>query len=141
MPLVISFEPLTGRPPRGQGFSQTIKFHEGGPLGEMGKFIGIARWAITAPAQDGVVQLVDLTISPAFRREGYARQLLDQVLTEARDYLRSRKSTLRRLWTAIAQKDQVIARSFLTGQGFHHISTVDNLFKDQDLLIYIRTFD
>jgi hypothetical protein len=35
----------------------------------------------------------------------------------------------------------VIARAFLTAQSFHHTSTLKDVLRDEDLLIYVRAFD
>jgi ribosomal protein S18 acetylase RimI-like enzyme len=56
-------------------------------------------------------------------------------------HLRSRKVRARRLWVAVEQRNQVIARAFLTHMGFHHTSTIRDLLSDQDVLVYVYSFD
>jgi hypothetical protein len=63
------------------------------------------------------------------------------VYAQVQAYFRARRIVPRRLWIAVEQKTQIIGRSFLTGLGFHHVATVSNLMKDQDALVYTRSFD
>jgi ribosomal protein S18 acetylase RimI-like enzyme len=103
--------------------------------------IARARWLVsTAPAQ-GVVQLLDLTVHPDHRRQGHAHRLMEAVTQQAQTYFKTQKSRLRRIWTSIEQKNQILARSFLMQFGFNHVGTISELLKDEDLLIYMRTFD
>jgi hypothetical protein len=105
-----------------------------------GKDIGGATWVI--PAVDGgVMQLLTLEITATNRRHGYAKQLLSEVLGQGNALCKLRKKKLRKVWMLVQQKEQVIGRSFLTGQSFHHVATVSNLLKDEDGLVYVRAFD
>src|SRR5213080_801498 len=116
-------------------FVQTIDLVEGAAR------IGRARWQCASDVSQGVVQILELTVAPRFRRQGHAHRLMEAITTQAGDYFKAGGARLRRLWIAIEQKEQVIARSFLMQFGFHHVGTVKELFKDQDLLVYMRTFD
>jgi GNAT superfamily N-acetyltransferase len=99
-----------------------------------------AAWHTTG--HGGVAQLVDLFVAPEHRRQGHASRLLNAVVEQARLFFRSRAAqTLRRVWVAVEQKDQVIARSFLTRHGFHHIATIPDVSRNQDLLVYVKSFD
>ncbi|MEM6561601.1 MAG: hypothetical protein AAF656_08365, partial [Planctomycetota bacterium] len=48
---------------------------------------------------------------------------------------------LRRVWLQIRQKAHVNARALISGRGYQHVSTVKDLFLDEDGLVYVRTFD
>lgn len=97
-----------------------------------------ARWHITG---EGVVQLVELLVHPPHRRKGYAKQLLASVIQQATAHHVARRKRLRRIWVCVAQKTQVLARSFLAGQGFHHMATLSDVLKDEDALTYVRSFN
>lgn len=115
-------------------FVQTVR------LTEDGHPIGSAVWSI--PDIDaGVLQILTMEIAPAHARRGHGKRLLAEVLRQGQALCKSRKRKLRKAWMLVRQKGQVVGRSFLTGQSFHHVSTVSNLLKDEDGLIYIRAFD
>jgi GNAT superfamily N-acetyltransferase len=116
------------------GFLQTITLVQGE------KPIGIARWHASA-GSDGVVQLVELLISEPHRRVGNGSELLRAVIEQARGYHQLGSVDFRRVWTQVEQKTQVNARAFLGKHGFHHISTITNLHRKQDSLIYLKTLD
>lgn len=116
-------------------FCQTIRLMEGT------KVIGEARWVTSTNADEGVAQVIYLWILPEYGRKGHGRRLMDTVASEARKFYASRGAKPRRLWLAVEQKQQVNARGFLMKFTFHHVGTVKELFKDEDLLIYMRTFD
>ena len=104
------------------------------------RLVGHAAWY--APATDvGVVQLVDLSIADADRRQGHASALLGEVIAQSRALCRQRGVPFRRLWVAVEQKSQVLARAFLTRHGFHHTATIPELMKKQDLLVYVKSLD
>jgi GNAT superfamily N-acetyltransferase len=103
--------------------------------------IGQARWHCAADPAQGIAQLLELTIAPPHRRQEFGRRLMEAVTAQAREFFKSRKSRLRRVWISIEQERQVIGRSFLMQFGFHHVGTVQELLKGEDLLIYMRTFD
>ena len=102
--------------------------------------IGHAVWHLI-DLNDGVVQLVELTVDPKLQRRGHASVLLNESIAQARAACRLRRVPLRRLWVALEQKSQVVARAFLTRHGFHHTASVADLLRDQDLLVYVRSFD
>jgi ribosomal protein S18 acetylase RimI-like enzyme len=129
----IEHEPAVSTARKGEAFAQTIR------LVDEGLTTGLARWFTTGG--DGVVQLIEITVSSPHQRQGMGGRLMREVFTQATELFRARKSRLRRVWAALEQKNQIIARAFLTSHGFHHIQTVENLLRDQELLIYVKTFD
>ena len=115
-------------------FVQTVRItDEGAP-------VGTATWSIPA-TDNGVLQILTLEITTPHRRQGHAKRLLNEVLKQGNALCRLRKKKLRKAWMIIRQKEQVVGRSFLTGQSFHHVSTIGNLLKDEDALVYVRAFD
>jgi hypothetical protein len=117
-----------------QPFLQRITLYDGREA------IGSAVWYLPA-GRDGVVQLIELTVPAARHRQGHAGTILTQVLTSAKALCALKKIPLRRVWFAIEQKTQVLGRSFLTRHGFHHTSTIPELLRKQDVLIYVKSFD
>jgi len=115
-------------------FTQTITLRDGD------REIGRAAWNATFP-NEGIVQILELAIDPKFRRAGHGRQLLHELIAQARILHQHRKQNLRRLWIGVGHKTQVIGRSFLTGEGFHHVGSTCGLLADQDLLIYVKSLD
>ncbi len=103
--------------------------------------IALARWHATSSAAEGVVQLLDLYVEPPHQRRGHGARLLREVIEQATAYFMLHGTKLRRVWAAVEQKKHVNARAFLTAHGFHHITTMGDLYRAQDLLIYTRAFD
>jgi hypothetical protein len=67
--------------------------------------------------------------------------LLEAVIDQCTADHAQHQSRLRRIWVAVGHKNQVIARAFLVAHGFHHVASLTQLLRDQDALIYTRTFD
>jgi ribosomal protein S18 acetylase RimI-like enzyme len=110
-------------------------------LSQNNRAVATARWHVAPDAPDGVVQLLDFTVVPVRRRQGLGKQLLAALVEQCHAYHRARQVPLRRVWISLRQKQHVIARAFFMSQGFTHIATIKDLLKDEDALIYIRTFD
>jgi GNAT superfamily N-acetyltransferase len=112
-------------------FVQTVR------LVDDGRVLGSAKW-VAPSATVGTVQLIEVHVDPAVRRAGHGRRLLHQVVAQAVSLHLSRKIHLRRIWIGVGHKSQVVGRSFLTGEGFHHVGSSGGLLGDEDLLIYVR---
>lgn len=135
MPSLLCDPPL---PPTAAGsgpFVQSLRLMEGKIV------IAAARWHSGTTTSQGVVQIIDLAVAPEHQRKGHGARILKECYRQATDFYKARKAKLRRAWIAVEQKRHVIARAFLTQQGFHHVGTVQELLRDEDLLIYSRTFD
>ena len=124
--------PPVAHPTVEASFVQTIDMTDGAAN------IGQAIWS--APELgDGVVQLLTLRIDPAHRRRQLGTKLLAAVIAEARAHCAGRGIKLRQLWCGIEQKTQVQARAFLMHNNFHHVATLPDLLKGQDMLIYKKS--
>jgi GNAT superfamily N-acetyltransferase len=115
-------------------FAQTIYLKDGD------RTLGQARWCITALGH-GVVQVLEFSIDPKHRRAGHGRRLMRELIQQARAYHKARGESLRRMWIGVGHKTQVVGRSFLTSDGFHHIATTSGLLQGEDLLIYVKSLD
>jgi GNAT superfamily N-acetyltransferase len=126
--------PLPGAPVAGT-FVQTLFLQDGE------RVLGRAVWSAADPSQ-GVIQILELWIDPPIRRGGHGRRLLRGVIEQARAYHKlGKQKNVRRLWVGIGHKSRVVGRAFLTGEGFHHISTTGGLLQDEDQLIYVKSLD
>jgi GNAT superfamily N-acetyltransferase len=125
--------PLPTKPTSGP-FTQKIVLTDGEDQ------LGRATWHSTEDAA-GVTQILELWIDPAHRRSGLGRRLLLALIEQARAYHRQHQRSLRRLWSGVGHKQQVIGRSFLTREGFHHIGSACGILHDQDMLIYVKSLD
>ena len=121
-------------PPPVPGFTQMLR------LVEADRTIGWARWHI-ADASQGVMQILELEVDTTLRRQGYGRRLMDAAIAQGRQYLANHQLPLRRVWLAVQQKRQIIARSFLTKCGFHHTGSVEDLLAGQEALVYVKGTD
>ena len=114
-------------------FIQTIELFEAEDL------IASARWFTTAT--DGVVQLLDIHVSPKHQRQGAGTRLFKRMQREADTFLQTRGQRLRRVFVNAEQKTNITARAFLTGLGFHHVQTISNTLRDEDILVYLLGCD
>jgi ribosomal protein S18 acetylase RimI-like enzyme len=89
-----------------------------------------------------VAQLIAIEIaSSSHRRQGHGRRLLDAAIDQMLRYHAARHYKLRRIWAVLRHKDHVIARAFLAGRGFQHVSSIPDLFHGQDCLVYVKSMD
>ena len=101
------------------------------------RLIGRATFVVT-DAAEGLVQLLSIEIDPGEQRRGHGKQLLRGVYDAARGEL---GRPPRRVWVSTGNKVHVVARAFLTGEGYHHVGSNGGIYRDQDLLIYVKSFD
>jgi len=117
-----------------QPFIQRIELREGATT------IATAHWHTTG-GQEGVVQLLDLSVVPEHRRKGHGSALMAAFKEQAALYGKTAGIPTRRLWVSVEQKTQVNARAFLTRHGFHHVATIRELLAKQDALVYLLSLD
>lgn len=90
---------------------------------------------------DGVMQILDIRVEPAYQRQNHGSALLRAAYEQAFALFKKLGIRPRRVWVAVEQKAHVQARAFLSRHGFHHVSSVKNVFQDQESLIYLKAFD
>ncbi len=112
---------------------QVLLYQDGHPIAQ-------ARWHAT-DSSDGIIQILDFVVEPAHQRQGHGSTLLRAVYDQAGLLYTSLGQRPRRAWITVEQKRHVTARAFLSRHGFHHVSTIKNLYVDQDAMIYQRAFD
>jgi ribosomal protein S18 acetylase RimI-like enzyme len=128
------YHPALPSKPTTDGFLQTIELFDGKTP------IARSRWH--APAGEaGIVQILDLSVDQRVHRRGHGGQLLREVIAQARKHFATQGVRFRRAWVNVEQKSQVKARAFLTQHGFHHVATIPNLLKRQDVLVYSKGMD
>lgn len=101
--------------------------------------IASASWFTTG--NDGVVQLLDIRVIPELQRKGVGSSLFKQVQREADAFLRARGTYLRRVIAQTEQKSQIVSRAFFTRMGFHHVQTIANTLRNEDILVYLLGCD
>ena len=106
---------------------------------EAGDVIASATWFTTGT--DGLIQLLSVEVALDHRRRGVGSRLFAVLLKEANLFFRSRGGRLRRVTACAEQKSHIIARAWLTHLGFHHVQTLTNTLKDQDVLVYLLGCD
>jgi ribosomal protein S18 acetylase RimI-like enzyme len=102
--------------------------------------IAVATWTSSQNA-DGVVKLLHVEVSEDKRRKGHGSAVFEEAIQLAREELQKAGFKLRRVIAETEQKKQIVARSWLTHLGFHHVTTVKNTLVDQDLLVYLLGCD
>lgn len=114
-------------------FIQTIELFDGE------QSIARATWFTTG--NDGVVQLLDIRVIPECQRKGVGTGLFKQLQREADRFLRSRGTYLRRVIVNAEQKTHIVSRAWLTQLGFHHVQTLSNTLRNEDILVYLLGCD
>ncbi len=127
--------PLPRPGPHPPAFTQTIT------LQDEKTTVASAVWHAPSNIREGSAQLLDLATAPHHRRQGYGGELLRAVVEQASTYYQARGSKLRRIWIVLGHRSQVQGRAFLTSAGFHHTHTVSNVHADEDLLVYVKSYD
>ena len=102
--------------------------------------VGVLTWHVANPSE-GVMQVLDVRVDGEFARQGIGSRLLNQAITNAAADCRSRGGKLRRVFVALAHEEQILARAFFTRHGFHHVHTLKDLLRSQDLLTYVKSYD
>jgi ribosomal protein S18 acetylase RimI-like enzyme len=88
-----------------------------------------------------VAQIVNFHVLAPYQRRGPGKRLMGALIDQLRAYHQARRMPLRRVWIGLRHKSHVIGRAFFASQGFTHVATVKDLLTDEDLLIYMRTFN
>jgi ribosomal protein S18 acetylase RimI-like enzyme len=102
--------------------------------------IGSVTWY--APAtDDGVVQILNIQIDPLHQRQGHGSTLIRAAYEQAHRLFAAIEIKPRRVWVAVEQKNHVNARAFLSRHGYQHVSSIKNVYRKQESLIYLRAFD
>jgi ribosomal protein S18 acetylase RimI-like enzyme len=127
-----TFDPPTAAAPN---LLQTVR------MSEAEHALGAARWHVAADPSEGIVQVLDFAIEPPYRRRGHGKRLLAALVEQWGAYHRAREIPLRSAWLTLGHKRHVIARAFFMSQGFTHVATIKDLLRDEDALVYVRTFN
>lgn len=105
-----------------------------------GKTVGKTIWTFS-PTQPGAIQIISIEVDPTLVRQGIGSRMLTRLFDESTKRSKSLGIQLRRVWIVIEQKTHITARGFLTKHGFHHVKTIDALFKDEAAMVYVKSFD
>jgi GNAT superfamily N-acetyltransferase len=114
-------------------FFQTIELLEGESV------IASATWFTTGT--DGVIQMLDIRVEASHRRRRVGTRLFKVLTKEAALFFKQRGGKLRRVICNAEQKSHIVARAFLTHVGFHHVQTIGNTLKQEDILVYLLGCD
>lgn len=106
---------------------------------EAGHVVASAMWF--TQGTDGYVQLLDIRVDERLRRRRVGSRLFELLRKETSIFFKSRGGKLRRITADVEQKSQVVARAFLTEMGFHHVGTITNALKKQDVVIYLLALE
>ncbi len=132
--LQITTDPVIPARPDDRPFVQTVR------LTDAGKPIAYGYWH-ASPTRLGAIQIIDVYVEKPHRRKGMGRHLLEAILEQAVEYHRRQRRTLRQIWFPVAQKREIGARAFLAEHNFHHVATITEMLRDEDILIFKRSLD
>lgn len=132
--LQISTDPVIPNKPDDRPFVQTVRLTDGDTP------IAHGYWH-ASPTRLGAIQIVDLYVEKSHRRRKMGGHLLRAILEQAGEYHRRQRRTLRQIWFPIAQKKEIVARAFLAEHNFHHVATISEMLRDEDILVFKRSLD
>jgi len=97
--------------------------------------IGTVSWDIRGGLDDGVVELIGLGVSPQYRRQGVAKELVQTLIQAASDHYSSKGHQLRVIYLFM-EKENDLGRSFYQTMGFREVARVPELYPQDDAAIW-----
>jgi GNAT superfamily N-acetyltransferase len=86
-------------------------------------------------------QLLDVEVHADHRRKGVGTQLVTAIRDQLRKLGNARGEPVRVLWCVLGQKRHIVARAFLTRQGFQHVASPAQVLRSDDAMVYLCSFD
>lgn len=126
--------PKTTKPTTIEPLLQTVAESDGTQT------LGQLTWHIPDPAE-GIMQILNIKVTPSAQRQGIGSKLLVAATRNAATACKSRNGQLRRVWVALGHQQHILARAFFTRHGYHHVHTLKDLMRSQDLLTYVKSYD
>jgi ribosomal protein S18 acetylase RimI-like enzyme len=90
------------------------------------------------PPPYAAIQILHVEVQSRHRRKGHATRLYDNAIDDARKLLGV--TPLRRVIIHAGHKSVLPFRALLTKLGFHHVSTAQGVYPDEDILIYVKSY-
>jgi ribosomal protein S18 acetylase RimI-like enzyme len=91
------------------------------------RVVGLVTWFTHGLPKHGLVELDRIAVLPEYRRNGISRQLFEELIKDANDYLGKNNAALRKLFL-MTHADNLKAQSFYQKMGMQHESTIPSHF-------------
>jgi ribosomal protein S18 acetylase RimI-like enzyme len=97
-------------------------------------------WSSTDIA-GGVAHVLSVEVDPKHRRRGHGTAIAKAMQSQAALLFKAHGVRFRRVVMMTNQKTHIHARAWLTKLGYHHIQTLTNVAKGEDVLVYLLGMD
>ena len=101
--------------------------------------VGSLTWCALG-GQRGVYQLLHAEVAEGNRRSGYGSALLDAACSQIARHANVIEEPARRL-VVLVRQPEVIVRAWLQRGGFVHVHTLEDVDREDDVMVLQRTFD
>ncbi|MHA1907589.1 MAG: N-acetyltransferase family protein [Candidatus Thorarchaeota archaeon] len=100
---------------------------------------GTASWEIRGGLDDGVGELVAIGVNEAFQRQGFAKLLIEGIISDARKMFEESNSKLRILYLFM-EKGNESARLFYESIGFKDVAAIPTFYPHDSASVLVRYF-
>ena len=108
---------------------------------EKEKIVGIVTWLMHGLPKHQLCELDRIAVLPDYRGKGFARQLFNALIKDAKSIYKKNKSRLRKLYL-LTHADNTRAHKFYEKLGFKHETTLkEHYYKDRDEYVYSMFFE
>jgi|TARA_Y100000310_G_scaffold336578_1_gene421519 ribosomal protein S18 acetylase RimI-like enzyme len=105
------------------------------------KIVGIVTWLVHGLPKHQLIELDRIAVLPEFQGKGVAKELLNSLIKEAKEFFKKHNSKLRKLYL-LCHADNERAHKFYTKMGFEHETTLkEHYYKDKDEFVFSMFFD
>ncbi|MFX1560643.1 MAG: GNAT family N-acetyltransferase [Promethearchaeota archaeon] len=98
---------------------------------------GSVTWEPRGGLDDGVVEIIGLGVNKAFRHQGIATRLVNDMIEEATQFYLSKGYSLRVVLLFMEQSND-IARKFYSANRFKEVALIEALYPNDDASIWTR---
>ncbi|MBI2134382.1 GNAT family N-acetyltransferase [Candidatus Woesearchaeota archaeon] len=105
------------------------------------KIVGIITWLVHGLPKHQLAELDRIAVLPEYMGKGVAKGLFDELIREAMEFYKKKKSKLRKLYL-LTHEDNKRAHKFYEKLGFEHEVTLkEHYYKDRHEYVFSMFFD
>ena len=95
------------------------------------KIVGVMQWYAKEDPRDGLAEFEEMFVSEDYRNKGIASKMIEFAIKAVKDYFNSIGKKPRRIFLFVS-KNNANARKIYEKAGFKMVSSVGNLFNDNE---------
>ena len=121
--------------------SETKKLHKYIVADDNGRIAGIVTWAVHGLPKHQLCELDRIAVLPEYQGKGVAKNLLNALVKDAKEYYKKHGQKLRKLYL-LTHDHNKRAHRFYEKAGFRHETTLkEHYYRGKDELVYSMFFD